>query len=71
MRRLVLAALLVLTGCANVNGPFVARLPQRVDEPCATISEQEKRGRDRLALPYNEPDAMPRSYVPSNSSLTR
>jgi hypothetical protein len=51
MRRLCLAALLVLTGCQNLVGPFRPRPPQRVDDPSITISEQERRGRARYALP--------------------
>lgn len=71
MRWITLAALLAVAGCANINGPFAPRPPQRVDDPRLPIPEQEMRGRDRLALPYNEPDAMPRSYVPTISSNTR
>jgi hypothetical protein len=67
MRRIWLAALLALAGCANVNGPFAARPPQRVDDPCYTIPEQEARGRDRLALPMQAPEVMPPSYVPHNA----
>jgi hypothetical protein len=52
MQRLFLAGLLFLTGCSgNIVGPFAHRQPQRVDDPLLTIGEQERRVRDRLALP--------------------
>lgn len=65
MRRIILAALVAVAGCANTYGPFAARPPQRVDDPRLTIPEQEARGRDRLALPPDVPDVMPRSYTPT------
>jgi hypothetical protein len=52
MRRLFLFGVLLLSGCAsNILGPFAAREPQRVDDPMLSIPEQQRRGRDRLALP--------------------
>lgn len=51
MRRLYLVGLLFLAGCQNVMGPFEHRKPERVDDPLLSISEQQRRGRDRLALP--------------------
>ena len=51
MRRLLLLGVLCVAGCQNVLGPFAHRDPQRVDDPLLTIGEQERRGRDRLALP--------------------
>lgn len=51
MHRIILAGLVCLAGCQNVVGPFQARQPQRVDDPCLPIYEQQRRGRDRLALP--------------------
>ncbi len=49
--RLWLIGILCLTGCQNTVGPFQSRPPQRVDDPLLTIGEQQRRGRDRLALP--------------------
>lgn len=69
MRRILLAAVLALGGCCNVNGPFAARPPQRVDDPRISIAEQEVRGRDRLPLPFEVPEAMPRSYTPTTDQL--
>lgn len=51
MRRLMTVGILALAGCQGVVGPFTHRMPQRVDDPCVSTSEQERRGRDRLALP--------------------
>jgi hypothetical protein len=51
MKRLFLISLLCLTGCEGLVGPFKPREPQRVDDPRLTISQQERRGRDRLAIP--------------------
>jgi hypothetical protein len=51
MSRLLLFGVLLLAGCQNLVGPFQARRPERVDDPLLSISEQERRGRDRLSLP--------------------
>jgi hypothetical protein len=51
MRKLYLIGFLCLAGCQNVVGPFEHRKPERVDDPLLSISEQQRRGRDRLALP--------------------
>jgi hypothetical protein len=62
MRTLVLAAALLMAGCQSVIGPFEHRKPERVDDPLLTISEQERRGRDRLALPEQSRSVLPRTY---------
>jgi hypothetical protein len=67
MRRLFLAGSLFLTGCCNVVGPLDYRTPQRPDDPCVSIPEQEVRGRDRLPL-WDEStvkmkNLAPRTYV--------
>lgn len=66
MSRIIVLGLLILAGCQNVRGPFASRSPGRVDDPALPISEQERRGRDRLALPDpgwgvgpHEPAALP------------
>jgi hypothetical protein len=52
MRRLFLVGVLVLlSGCQNIVGPFKPRSPQRVDDPSFPLTEQERRGRARYALP--------------------
>jgi hypothetical protein len=63
MRRLLLLGILLLAGCHNVIGPFQPRKPERVDDPLLTINEQQRRGRDRLALPVESPAVAPNSGV--------
>jgi hypothetical protein len=46
-----------------VVGPFEHRDPQRVDDPLLSIGEQERRGRDRLALPEQSVTVAPRTDV--------
>jgi hypothetical protein len=59
MRYSLLVAVLFLTGCQNIVGPFQPRGPGRVDDPLLSINEQQKRGRDRLALPDYSPTVGP------------
>jgi hypothetical protein len=54
MRRFFLIGVLALAGCQNIVGPFQHREPQRVDDPLISINEQERRGRDRLAVPEDK-----------------
>jgi hypothetical protein len=69
MRKLILLGILLLAGCQNVVGPLGYRRPLRVDDPNLTIEEQQRRGRDRLALPditdQKDPgsEVLPRSMV--------
>jgi hypothetical protein len=67
MRRLMVVALVVLAGCRSVTGPFQQRKPERVDDPSLPIAEQERRGRDRLALPNTSPTMLPRLYGESET----
>jgi hypothetical protein len=55
MRCCLLLALIFLAGCQSVRGPFQGRPPERVDDPNLSIPEQERLGRDRLALPDRSP----------------
>jgi hypothetical protein len=49
---LSLGILLLVAGCQGVSGPFAHKHdPVRVDNPHLTIPEQERLGRDRLAIP--------------------
>lgn len=49
---LALGILLLVAGCQGINGPFAHKHdPVRVDNPYLTIPEQERLGRDRLAVP--------------------
>ena len=63
MHRLFAIGLLVLAGCQGVQGPFAQRKPDRVDDPLVNIEEQERRGRERLALPFDRGDVAPRTRV--------
>ncbi len=62
MHRLYLVGFLFLAGCQSVVGPFEHRKPERVDDPLLSINEQQRRGRDRLALP-DESALAPRTGV--------
>jgi hypothetical protein len=71
MRRLFLLAVVCLTGCGgNVVGPLQHRKPERVDDPCLTVPEQEARGRDRLAIPSDYPAGDP-AYLTPNLYIDR
>ena len=63
MRRVFLLGALLLAGCQNFVGPFQNRTPQRVDDPMLSIDEQQRRGRDRLALPEDQSGLSPRTYT--------
>lgn len=66
MHRFVLVGVLLLAGCRNVVGPFEHRTPERVDDPLLTINEQQRLGRDRLALPdESKAVAPPTGTVPN------
>jgi hypothetical protein len=65
MRRLIgLGLLLLVGGCQGIDGPFAHKnKPEKVDNPYLSIPEQERRGRDRLALPESDPNLVPRTYT--------
>ncbi|MBI2808643.1 MAG: hypothetical protein HYX68_26945 [Planctomycetes bacterium] len=44
-----------------MTGPFAPRTPKRVDDPRYPISEQEKWGRDRYAMPDDASHVAPPS----------
>ena len=75
MRRLGMSCVLLalLGGCQNVVGPFQARPPMRVDDPNVTLYEQQRRSRERLALPENWQGVAPTSPAarPGDSPLNR
>lgn len=62
MWRFAFAGMLLLAGCQHVKGPLQAR-PQRVDDPILTIDEQQRRGRDQLALPEDQSSLTPKTYI--------
>jgi hypothetical protein len=60
MRRTILTGILLLAGCQSVNGPRDRRCsPPPVDPPCLTPGEQDRRVRDRFALPDPSPQLAP------------
>jgi hypothetical protein len=63
MRHILLLGILLLAGCQNTVGPFAARQPQRVDDPLLSINEQQRRGRDRLALPEEDGKVAPQAFA--------
>jgi hypothetical protein len=63
MRWFIGIGLLLLAGCQNVIGPFQHRDPRRVDDPLLTISEQERLGRDRYALPERSVTVAPPTLI--------
>jgi hypothetical protein len=64
MRRIVWVGLFVLAGCQGIQGPLQRRCrPELIDDPRVSVSEQEMRGRDRLALPEPSMNVAPRTYA--------
>ena len=61
MHRLLLVGVLCLAGCQGVLGPLAPRKAERADDPSYSISEQQRRTRDRYALPDDAPTVSPRS----------
>ena len=70
MRKGILMGILFLTGCQNVVGPLEYRTPMRVDDPRLSIAEQQRRGRDRLALPDQEDQLAPGMEILPRSMVT-
>jgi hypothetical protein len=71
MRKLFVLGVLCLCGCQGVQGPFQPRDRSRVDDPRLPIAEQERRGRDRLALPDDTSNIAPRSGAAIPGTLGR
>ncbi len=63
MKRIALAALLLLCGCHNLVGPFQRRSSERVDDPLYTIAEQQRRGRAWSATPDDQTTLAPKTYA--------
>jgi hypothetical protein len=64
MHRLLVLGILFVTGCANTVGPLEHfRDRTRVDDPYLSISEQQQRGRDRLARPDPDPNVAPPTNI--------
>jgi hypothetical protein len=64
MRGCLLVGLLLLFGCADLQGPRKrAFQPEKVDVPYLPIPEQEARGRQRLPYPFEGYNNGPRTYA--------
>ncbi len=68
MRRLLLFSLLFLASCKGTTGPFANKQrDDKPDDPLFTIEEQQRRGRDRYALPEDNgmtPNTLTNRYGP-------
>ena len=73
MRRtlLLLLPLLTLAGCTRYEGPLEVRRKDRADAPGYTIEEQERRGRERYAIPEDDPRIGPKAYADRPSPTGR
>jgi hypothetical protein len=65
MQRILIVGLLLLSGCQGVVGPL-ERCPwaERVDDPRLSVQEQQRRARDRLALPETSANVAPKTFSP-------
>ena len=63
MRRRLTVGILLLAGCQSVNGPVKRSLnpPPAIDDPCLSVGEQLRRGRDQLAFPDGSAAVLPRT----------
>jgi len=63
MRRFCSICVLLVAGCAGVEGPrFHRDNPEQVDDPRLTIEEQKRRERDQLAIPDESQNVGPPTY---------
>jgi hypothetical protein len=61
MRKIMAIGILLLAGCQNVAGPFMARPGVRVDDPRISLDEQKTRARDQLSMPDDFSGLAPKS----------
>lgn len=73
MRRtlLILLAAAAGAGCRNIAGPLEARNKPRADAPGYTIEEQERRARDKYAIPEDDRRVAPPGFVDRPSPIGR
>jgi hypothetical protein len=65
MRNILIGGiLLLLAGCQNVAGPSRAESAIRVDDRTLTIAEQQRFGRDQLAVPEDSSFILPPTGIP-------
>ncbi len=51
MSRCLILLVIAAAGCRNIDGPCAARNKPPINEPGLTISEQERRARDKYPIP--------------------
>jgi hypothetical protein len=73
MRRLVALVLFLSAclGCTRFAGPVAVRHMDRADAPGYTIDEQERRGRERLAISEDDYRIGPKGYIDRPSPTGR
>jgi hypothetical protein len=54
MVRLLLLVCATVAGCKNFDGPCAAWRKPRHDQPGLSIEEQERRARDKFAIPEDD-----------------
>ena len=64
-------ALGTLAGCKGFDGPRAGRDKPRVDAPQYTIEEQQRRGRDKYAIPEDDVRIGPRGFIDRPSPTGR
>ncbi len=69
--RLLVLALIAVTGCGRSSGPLETRQLGRADAPGHDISEQQKRGRERLSISEDDFRIGPRGYIDRPSPTGR
>ncbi len=70
-RRLLLLAVLSLTGCNRFSGPLESRQQGRADAPGYSIEEQKVRGRERLSITEDDYRIGPKGYIDRPSPTGR
>jgi hypothetical protein len=64
MTRVLLFALFVTTaGCQSERGGLLYRQSDRADDPRYSIEEQQRRGRERLAVVEDADGLAPKTYT--------
>ena len=64
-------AVVCLSGCRNIAGPREARQKPKPDLPEYAIEEQERRARDKFAIPEDDRRIGPSGYIDRPSPTGR
>ena len=70
-RRLLVLTVIALAGCNRFSGPLETRQMSRPDQPGYTIEEQQRRGRERLAVSEDDYRIGPKGYIDRPSPIGR